>query len=86
MNLEGINMKFCPNCGQSLPDDAGFCGNCGTALPEEPAQSAELSVPPAPAVPAAVAYCPSCGGQVEAGAEFCPNCGAAMPKSLFKIF
>ena len=36
MNLEGINMKFCPNCGQSLPDDAGFCGNCGTALPEEP--------------------------------------------------
>lgn len=73
-------MKFCPNCGQSLPDDAGFCGNCGTALPEEPAQSAELSVPPAPAVPAAVAYCPSCGGRVEAGAEFCPNCGAAMPK------
>lgn len=73
-------MKFCPNCGQSLPDDAGFCGNCGAALPDEPAQSAELSVPPAPAVPAAVAYCPSCGGQVEADAEFCPNCGAAMPK------
>lgn len=73
-------MKFCPNCGQSLPDDAGFCGNCGAALPNEPAQSAGLSVPPAPAVPAAVAYCPSCGGQVEADAEFCPNCGAAMPK------
>ena len=48
-------MKFCPNCGQSLPDDAGFCGNCGAALPNEPAQSAGLSVPPAPAVPAAVA-------------------------------
>lgn len=73
-------MKFCPNCGQSLPDDAGFCGNCGTALPDEPAQSTGLSVPPAPAAPAAVAYCPSCGGQVEAGAEFCPNCGASMPK------
>lgn len=23
-------MKFCPNCGAQLPDDARFCGNCGT--------------------------------------------------------
>ena len=73
-------MKFCPNCGQSLPDDAGFCGNCGMALPEERAESV-LPVPAAPAAPAAVVYCPSCGGQAEAGAEFCPNCGGSMPKS-----
>ena len=71
-------MKFCPNCGQSLPDDAGFCGNCGMALPEERAESV-LPVPAAPAAPAAVVYCPSCGGQAEAGAEFCPNCGGAIP-------
>lgn len=23
-------MKFCPNCGAQLPDDARFCGSCGT--------------------------------------------------------
>ena len=74
-------MKFCPNCGQSLPDDAGFCGNCGTALPEEPARASGPLVPAAPAAPAEVTYCPSCGGQVEAGADFCPNCGGSMPKS-----
>ena len=74
-------MKFCPNCGQSLPDDVGFCGNCGTALPEEPARASGPLVPAAPAAPAEVIYCPNCGGQVEAGADFCPNCGGSMPKS-----
>lgn len=74
-------MKFCPNCGQSLPDDAGFCGNCGTALPNEPVQETSLPVPAAPVTPAAVTYCPNCGGQVEADAEFCPNCGGSMPKN-----
>ena len=73
-------MKFCPNCGQSLPDDAGFCGNCGTALPEEPARASGPLVPAAPAAPAEVIYCPNCGGAVEAGADFCPNCGGSMPK------
>lgn len=24
-------MKFCPNCGTQIPDEAGFCPNCGTA-------------------------------------------------------
>ena len=25
-------MKFCPNCGAELADDAVFCGACGTQL------------------------------------------------------
>lgn len=28
-------MKFCPNCGAELADDAGFCGACGTKLTVE---------------------------------------------------
>lgn len=24
-------MKYCKNCGQNLPDDAGFCTRCGSA-------------------------------------------------------
>lgn len=33
-------MKYCPNCGAQLPDDAQFCGSCGTSLgpAETPAQ------------------------------------------------
>ena len=29
-------MKFCPNCGAQLPDNAGFCSNCGTSLGAPP--------------------------------------------------
>lgn len=25
-------MKFCPNCGAQLPDNAAFCSVCGTRL------------------------------------------------------
>lgn len=25
-------MKFCPNCGAQLPDNASFCSVCGTRL------------------------------------------------------
>ena len=28
-------MKYCMNCGTSLPDDAKFCFNCGTKQPEK---------------------------------------------------
>ena len=30
-------MKYCPNCGTQLPDDAAFCQNCGKALAEQAA-------------------------------------------------
>ena len=29
-------MKFCPNCGTQLPDDAGFCTNCGNRFESQP--------------------------------------------------
>jgi uncharacterized membrane protein YvbJ len=25
-------MKYCPNCGAQLPDNANFCGSCGTRI------------------------------------------------------
>ena len=25
-------MKYCPNCGAQLSDNANFCGSCGTRL------------------------------------------------------
>lgn len=30
-------MKYCPNCGTQLPDEAAFCGACGCAMPTEQA-------------------------------------------------
>lgn len=49
-------MKFCPNCGTQLLDDAKFCFNCGSAVPsvekavsdvkEEAAAAAEEIVAP----------------------------------------
>lgn len=33
-------MKYCPNCGAQLPDDARFCGSCGTTVDAQPAQPA----------------------------------------------
>ena len=57
-------MKFCANCGQQLPDDAGFCPMCGTKAnpaannqdsgcrqPEEPAQPVQPDPHEEPAQP-----------------------------------
>lgn len=57
-------MKFCANCGQQLPDDAGFCPMCGTRAnpaasnqdsgcrqPEEPVQPVQPDQPEEPAQP-----------------------------------
>ena len=32
-------MRFCPNCGTQLPDDAAFCTNCGTRFESQPQQA-----------------------------------------------
>lgn len=50
-------MKYCPNCGAQLPDDARFCGSCGTSLAADqpsqaPAPGAYTQAPPAYANPA----------------------------------
>lgn len=38
-------MKFCPNCGAALSDDATFCGSCGNALGSAAPNSAPNSAP-----------------------------------------
>ncbi len=60
-------MRTCPNCGQSVADDAMFCGNCGTPIP------AASAAPPAQGTPV---FCSNCGERLAAGTAFCPNCGA----------
>ena len=37
-------MKYCTNCGQSLPDDAVFCPMCGVSVQTEPSAPAEAPV------------------------------------------
>lgn len=32
-------MKYCPNCGAQLPDNANFCGSCGTRINAAPQAS-----------------------------------------------
>ena len=29
-------MKFCPNCGAQLPDNANFCASCGSRVDAAP--------------------------------------------------
>jgi len=60
--MEVIEMKTCPNCGQSMEDDEVFCASCGTKV-ETPA--------PAPAG----GFCPNCGEAVGPEDLHCPNCG-----------
>ena len=45
-------MKYCPNCGSQLPDEARFCPNCGTKQPNmenAPAPQPAPVVEPSPA-------------------------------------
>ena len=59
-------MKYCPQCGTQLPDDAKFCGNCRTLL-EIPKPKEELK------------YCPHCGREIIKGTKFCVGCGVQSP-------
>lgn len=55
-------MRYCPNCGNSVPDGAAFCSNCGapTAAP----QQQERTV-----------FCRNCGRPMPASFWACPSCG-----------
>ncbi|MBQ3934259.1 MAG: zinc-ribbon domain-containing protein, partial [Clostridia bacterium] len=44
-------MRFCPQCGAQLTDDAQFCPNCGTKI-EQIQDAAATVVNAAPEVPA----------------------------------
>lgn len=90
-------MKFCPNCGAQLPDDARFCGSCGTSLDAAaPAQApgAFTQAPPSYSAPAPSAAPPTLSGNV----LLCPDGiyrwvyelnmfkNSAILGTLFKIF
>lgn len=63
-------MKTCPNCGQTLADDARFCDGCGTQIPDEPSASQS--------------FCPNCGAAIPAGTAFCPSCGTAVAQDALQ--
>ena len=56
-------MKFCINCGNSLPNAAIFCSRCGER------QDAEDTAP------AAKKFCIYCGNSIPNAAIFCSKCG-----------
>ncbi len=66
-------MKFCPQCGAQLPDEAQFCNNCGTPL----APPVEAPMPQAPYT--GNGYAPNTGGEFipNTGNEYAPNMGEA---------
>ena len=65
-------MKTCPNCGQTVADEAGFCPSCGSAVPAGAR----------PAFDGPFTFCPQCGEKVPAGSYACPNCGAVQPQQV----
>jgi len=83
----------CPNCGNSIQDDAAFCDQCGARIdkPVETEQTAVAPAAPAPAqasapapapvrqAPATVgSVCPSCGASNTPGEMFCAECGTPL--------
>ena len=69
-------MKYCPNCGSQLPDEARFCGSCGATIPaaEAPAQPAYPQASPAPDYqPAAPAYQPPAPEQLSGAVQLCQD-------------
>ena len=69
-------MKYCPNCGSQLPDEARFCGSCGATIPaaEAPVQQADPQAPPAPdPQPEAPAYQPPAPEQLTGAVQLCQD-------------
>ena len=60
-------MKTCPNCGESLPDNARFCGKCATPLMSEEAFEGLLK-------------CPNCFSPLTPYATRCSMCGYQLPR------
>lgn len=51
-------MKFCNNCGVTLPDDATFCTSCGNSLGGAPTPNPAPSYSPNPGYAPAPGYAP----------------------------
>ncbi len=80
----------CPGCGKPIAKDAKFCPNCGQTVPQPeipPVGAATVCPTCGAALAAGAAFCASCGNRV-GGAEtvnatvvannVCPNCGATL--------
>ena len=61
-------MKTCPNCNNSVEDEALFCDFCGMKLPEE----MELESKPE------FIFCMNCGKKCTSDSTFCDECGASL--------
>ena len=61
-------MKTCPNCNNSVEDEALFCDSCGMKLPEE----MELESKPE------FIFCMNCGKKCTSDSTFCDECGASL--------
>ena len=61
-------MKTCPNCNNSVEDEALFCDSCGMKLPEE----MELESKPE------FIFCMNCGKKCTSDSTFCYECGASL--------
>ncbi|MBR2189949.1 MAG: YARHG domain-containing protein [Eubacterium sp.] len=67
-------MKWCPNCGSFIPDDAQFCRECGAKQGPESwvVEEQEENVSEYERI------CPFCGGVIPSDAQFCRHCGRAL--------
>ena len=73
--VKGASGQTCPDCKQTVPEDAGFCPYCGHQIMviDQCAHCGKNLSPKA-------RFCPSCGTEVEKETrqqeKFCTNCGA----------
>lgn len=82
---ESENSK-CPKCGADLPENAKFCLNCGERIPVEAGMvicpNCGKSVPKAKFCPECGHKfgnsCPNCGASLADGAKFCMECGTKL--------
>ena len=76
----------CPKCGADLPENAKFCLNCGERIPVEAGMvicpNCGKSVPKAKFCPECGHKfgnsCPNCGASLADGAKFCMECGTKL--------
>ena len=84
--LSAPGMTKCPKCGADLPENAKFCLNCGERIPVEAGMvicpNCGKSVPKAKFCPECGHKfgnsCPNCGASLADGAKFCMECGTKL--------
>ena len=82
-------VKACPRCKASMPQEKRFCSDCGFDTDAKPRQDAVACSACGEAYRLGAKFCPECGNayngcpacraDVKKGAAACPVCGAKMP-------